>query len=217
MFNSGLKIPDRDRISAPVSLPVGVVWPRRPLSFEAWAEGFGNWQMIAKAIPWVLGDYLNKGDQLFGETYTQAIEWTGYGLERLKRYKFTAAHVPMFGPSGALHRIVGLDWTHHRITESLSIGKQAFWLASALDNNWTTREMADALRGASSGPEPVRPVVELEHIELDPETLPVYVTVLPAAGFRALLRQGKQTVFVDETTVDELVAALVAAGARVGV
>jgi hypothetical protein len=77
----------------------GVKWDRLGLELpddlpqSEWEEfGFGLSGLTA-SMGWVIGDWINKGDRLYGQTYTQMAALTGYDEDSIKQFAFTAANV----------------------------------------------------------------------------------------------------------------------------
>ena len=58
---------------------------------------------------WWLGDWLNFGESRYGETYSQALDATGYEYATLRQAKWAASRYEMS------MRIDNLSWTHHVI------------------------------------------------------------------------------------------------------
>lgn len=85
-----------------------VSWqPEGALEYEDWYMIGRTLQVIGKAMPWWLGDWMNYGDRTYGETYSQAISETGIPLETLKKYKAVATRV------ARERRKSTLTWSHH--------------------------------------------------------------------------------------------------------
>jgi len=76
-----------------LELPVG-------LSFQQWKKvgddlikARGVLESTAVSLFWWIGDWLNFGERKYGETYTQAIELTGYSLSYLQTAKYVASRI----------------------------------------------------------------------------------------------------------------------------
>lgn len=77
------------------------------MSFEQWASIGATLQQLGRSLNWWTGDWLNQGEDRFGEKYAQALEMTGMAQETLSKYKSVAARLP------AEVRRPDLSWTAH--------------------------------------------------------------------------------------------------------
>src|SRR5690242_20051937 len=69
--------------------PTGLIVDGEP-TFEEWAA-FGIWlQAFEGAIHWALGDWVNYGEEHYGEKYTQAIGAEGMDYQTLQGVCWTA-------------------------------------------------------------------------------------------------------------------------------
>jgi len=122
--------------------PTGLVIKGDDVDYEVWAAYGNALQMVDHATPWLLGDWLNYGERNYGETYTQAIQVTGLGVQTLTDYKWVAGALPIH------RRHPGLTWTHHALVAKLKPNEQESWLKLAEQGNWSTRELTERLRNA---------------------------------------------------------------------
>ena len=116
-------------------LGVEISYPR----YEAIGAMFGR---LHDASKWWIGDWLNYGEDTFGEEAAQAAEATRRSVETLRNYAWTCRHV---SPS---RRRDGLTFTHHVLVAPLDPAEQAAWLDRAEAERWTSREMGAALKQA---------------------------------------------------------------------
>ncbi len=101
-----------------------------PLQFALWCQ---------KASPWWIGDMLNAGDTMFGESFSQACE--GYiSGDQLQRYESVARRVP------AENRNPNLSWSCHVAVARLSSPGQRRLLAQAEQNGWNSEELRKKAR-----------------------------------------------------------------------
>lgn len=85
----------------------GIV-PNGNPSFEDW-QTLGQWLRFAEgAVHWWIGDWLNYGEQKWGEMYAQAIDATGFDYETLKADKWVSAKIEL------VRRRTNLSWSHHQ-------------------------------------------------------------------------------------------------------
>lgn len=117
-----------------------VHWKMGDLSYEEW-ERVGNTLMqIGNSINWWIGDWLNAGEQAFGETYAQAVEITGWNISRLQSAKWVSSRVPL------ANRFAELSWSHHSFAAKYPAEEQYTLLKSAVDNGLSTRDFKERLK-----------------------------------------------------------------------
>jgi hypothetical protein len=80
---------------------------------ERWQNLMHVLKVMHKGVTWWIGDALNRGEQIYGETYTQAYEATGRSKSTLGSAKWVAA---VFPPE---KRRDDLDFSHHAEVASL--------------------------------------------------------------------------------------------------
>src|SRR5262245_16386204 len=101
------------------------------LTFEEWA-GIGNvLGTMARATPWLLGDWVNYGDRAYGETYAQALSETGLSYAYLSNAAWICRRVP---PS---RRREKLSFGHHEVVAPMTPAEQKRWLREAEKGEWT--------------------------------------------------------------------------------
>lgn len=112
------------------------------LSFDDWS-GIGVWlEQADKAIQWWIGDWMNYGEERFGEQFAQAIEATGWAIATIRQYAWVCAKVP------PKNRRPDLTFFHHREVADLPVDDQAAWLDKAIagDNDGADPWSSDRLR-----------------------------------------------------------------------
>lgn len=124
------------------------------MTFEEWERVGNTLQTIQGSINWWIGDWLNEGEQRWGEMYAQAIETTGWDYSRLSQAKSVAARVQFS------IRIENLTWTHHMRVADLEPDEQRYWLARAEAEHWNTRQLRDAIKHAKQLEEQVQQRVQ---------------------------------------------------------
>lgn len=112
---------------APVDLP-----------YVMWEEDGVVLGQMEKAVQWWIGDWLNFGEQAYGEKYSQALEETGLSYSALSHYAWVAARV--------CTRVQTLSWSHHRAVAGLEPDEQREWLEKAGEQNWSKRDLEKQLR-----------------------------------------------------------------------
>lgn len=137
---------ERSGSLTPVSLmlPPDISFPR----YEALLRLLGG---VHEGARWHLGDAINQGDNIFGETYTQAIAATGLAEQTLINYASVCRYVPR-----ALRR-TGLSFSHHAEVAYLQGSDQKRLLDLAEQNRWRRSD----LRSAASAVRERPPRIEL--------------------------------------------------------
>lgn len=106
---------------------------------------------ISTGWRWNIGDWLIVGEALFGEEAAQAIDdrasrydlarrVTGLDQGTLQNIRSVCSRVPRE------NRRSELDFTHHTKVASLEPDEQAVWLQKAIDETWSTSELAAAIK-----------------------------------------------------------------------
>ncbi|MBC7340618.1 MAG: hypothetical protein H5U04_12355 [Firmicutes bacterium] len=97
---------------------------------------------------WELGDLLLLGRQRFGgRGYARTVAGQlGCSTRYIEQLMRTAN---VFAPE---ERVADLSWSHHQIAAQTK--EPDYWLAQAVDNQWSTRQLRDAIRAAQErGPD----------------------------------------------------------------
>lgn len=61
------------------------------IDFEEWEKVGHKLRNLAQGVMWWVGDWLNYGEQTYGEGYAQAMDATGYSYNTLKQAKYIAS------------------------------------------------------------------------------------------------------------------------------
>lgn len=90
---------------------------------------FDQWKYVGETLlslnnwtPWAIGDWLNHGERIYGETYTQAAEVTGKAIKTLYNHSWRAAKVKPDVRSEILSP------KHHEVVASMPPDDQEWWL-----------------------------------------------------------------------------------------
>lgn len=134
-YTSGQQVTMADGISIrPTGLTI-----ERTLSFEEWSLLGSRLAVLGQAIQFAIGDWLNYGERRYGETYTQAVEETGYSVGSLMNMKFVASRIE------TSRRREDLSFSHHAEVAGLAPSEQDYWLACAERERWSRRRLRDEL------------------------------------------------------------------------
>lgn len=104
-------------------------------TFDEWSRLGRTLQQMEKSVMWWIGDWLRFGERKYGETYTQAIDATGYSNDTLRQAKWVA------GAYEPCERTHNLSWSHHKEVAALPRAERAEVLARAAAENLSTREV----------------------------------------------------------------------------
>lgn len=108
-------------------------------SYTEWAEKGKELDKLARiseyVLPWLIGDWVVAGEELFDERYAQAVDFTGYTYGRIANCAWVARRVPIN------MRKKGLTFAHHEAICSLPNEERDRWLEMAVERFWTVREL----------------------------------------------------------------------------
>ena len=121
------------------------------VAVEEW-QAFGQHiRTMETSIQWIIGDWLAYGERVYGKTYQEVAELTGYTYGVLQNLVWVAKQ---FGFS---YRYEKLSHTHHQMAISLCEGnvENALpWLERASSEGWSVKKMADEIKGVPPTPPP---------------------------------------------------------------
>jgi hypothetical protein len=123
-----------------------------PLTFAEWESLGAGLQSMHKSILFLLGDWLCWGEQRFSEEFSQAIKAKGHAVQTLLNAQWVSSRIE---PS---RRRENLSWTHHSEVAALPAADQDTLLQQAIDNEWSTRELREAVRE-------IKPAKVVERVE----------------------------------------------------
>lgn len=115
-------------------------------TYEQW-ETVGTFLRQAEgSVHWWIGDWLNYGEQRWGEMYAQALDATDFDYQTLRADKWVASRVPL------CRRRHNLSHAHHKEVARLPPEEQAHWLDLAASEDWPCRELRQRLKQAARPP-----------------------------------------------------------------
>lgn len=103
--------------------------------YEALMTMFGQ---LHRTSAWLIGDGLNFGERVYGETYAQAATATGLSNGTLVNYASVCAHIPRS------RRRPNVPFSTHAEVAYLDPDEQNEWLDQAAANKWTKAELRQA-------------------------------------------------------------------------
>lgn len=107
------------------------------VDFDTWVSVGRALEIASLAVQWYLGDWLNHGENKWGEKYAQVIDAhrkTGIPINTLRDYQRVACQVPIDV------RTSNLEWSIHREVAGLPKAKQREVLAKAQQHGYSKRE-----------------------------------------------------------------------------
>lgn len=128
--------------------PTGLIITGDP-SYEEWEIYGQGLQLVERAIHWNIGDWLKYGEKRYGDTYTQAVELTGFTRDTVRRDKWVAERVQ------CVRRRTHLSFDHHREVAPLKPCAQDYWLDRAETEDLTRNELRRAIKEEERGVEVV--------------------------------------------------------------
>lgn len=165
-------IPRNGAAATQLALSLGATLAPTALSFDDGPVDYETWQTIGRAIGfvenatrWWVADWMNLGEQMFGEEAAQAADdlesrfdiakrITGLEGSTLNNMRSIANRVP------AENRREELPFHVHAVVMALEPEEQQVWLERAVDAHWSRSEFREAIAserrgGTSAPPQPV--------------------------------------------------------------
>lgn len=121
--------------------PLGLEF-KGEMPYAEWEKLVQRYLDLATVLPWWVGDLLNYGERQYGNTYTQAIQWTGKKVQTLMNWKSVAKRVPLET------RREELPWSAHEAVAFLPSGDQERWLDRAEEHHWDRETLRSAIRSS---------------------------------------------------------------------
>lgn len=119
-----------------------VAWsPRAELGLAEWSAVGRRFGEIGRCSQWWLGDWINYGNQRFGERYTRAVKLTGYDVQSLMNMVYVASRFEIY------RRREDLSWSHHSTLAALDVDSQEYWLERASVDKLSVADLRVELRG----------------------------------------------------------------------
>jgi hypothetical protein len=101
-------------------------------------------RMTNQACQWWWGDWLNMGEEKFGEHAAQALEATRWDEETLRVYAWVCRKVP---PST---RVPGVPFGHYQCLAKLPEAEQRAWAEKVVDDQMSVRQLRLAIRNGDA-------------------------------------------------------------------
>lgn len=117
-------------------------------TFQEWEDCGQLLAHIQKCIHWWIGDWLNYGEQQWGEAFAQAVDPSRFAVQTLANDKWVASKIPR-----SLRKET-LSFTHHALVAPLEPEERKEWLDKAETKRLTTAELRKQIKKAKSLPNP---------------------------------------------------------------
>ncbi len=124
----------------------GIQIGQEKMPYQEWAKLGKELHRIRRWAAWAIGDWLNYGEQRYGEMYAQALEDTQYSYSTLSKMKYVSSRFEMF------RRAENLSWSHHVEVAALPRKDQDKWLKRAEAEDWSKSDLRGHLLGKDKKP-----------------------------------------------------------------
>ena len=105
-------------------------------------------RLTNQACQWWWGDWLNMGEDRFGENAAQALEATRWDEETLRVYAWVCRNVP---PDT---RVQGVPFGHYQCLAKLPEAEQREWADKVVDDQMSVRQLRLAMKNGGSDTQP---------------------------------------------------------------
>jgi hypothetical protein len=130
------------------------------LTYEAWESIGRTIGFVGSAWQWWVGDWLNFGEELYGEEHAQAIEATTQERYSMAERITGVEHGTMMnirsicGKIARSRRVEGLPFWVHAEVAALEPEEQTEWLVRAHEEGWNRDALRQAIKDKKHPPEP---------------------------------------------------------------
>lgn len=135
--------------------PVGMQFPTETTQ-EDWEFQGAKIALYERGRQWAIGDWLNFGEQRWGEMYVQAAELFHLDKQTLMNLKSVALRFPIE------RRHPRVSWSQHAEVAKMSPEEQDYWLGLSEQNEWTREELRAEIKRAKEETLPGTDVVDEE-------------------------------------------------------
>ncbi len=122
-------------------IPVG-------LAFEEWENAGRQLSGLLNSSSWWLGDWLVYGKAHYADRYERGIRAAGLQYQTLRNYAWVSRRFDLG------RRRSALSFQHHAELASLPVDAQETWLDRAERNQWSTKQLRNAIRSEREGASP---------------------------------------------------------------
>jgi hypothetical protein len=176
----------QDALAQLQAAPSALSLPLDPdLPYDRWATMGRALGLMDRAARWWIGDWLNFGEQRYGERHGQALEDTGLAFGTLRNIAWVARRFP---PS---RRRDTPAWYMHAEVASLPPEQQDAWLDLVAKEGWNRQQLRESVQQARIAvvePAPLPPLPGADPVSLDGSPIAAPWPVRAVAD--GLLREG---------------------------
>lgn len=109
---------------------------KQPPTYKQWDDKLGSLALAQQSLPWLIGDCILIGEELFGEKASQAFRHF-----KDRKEGTISNYVSLCRKFSPKRRRNELTPTHHKYVRAFPPDEQDEWLDRAIENNWTTAEL----------------------------------------------------------------------------
>ena len=120
--------------------------PKEGMDYDQWQRLGDFIRLTNQASQWWWGDWLNIGEQEFGERSAQALESTRWEEETLRAYAWVARKVH---PD---NRLTGVPFSHYLQLAKLKPAQQRTWAEKIVNGQLSQRQLRAALKTTDESP-----------------------------------------------------------------
>ena len=113
------------------------------LPFEDWMVWTRQLMYVNKLTPFLIGDTLNYGEDMYGEDYAQVLGDFGLSQQTIANYRSVCRRVPI-----EARHVDTLAFGHHDLVAALPAPDQIAWLETAEEQAMTRKELRTSIREA---------------------------------------------------------------------
>ena len=137
--------------------------PKADLDYESWAKDGVLLCEMHDLMPFAIGDWLNFGEQVYGQKYSQALSMTGLEYGTLVKYLMVSKAFPE-GRRRSSSEHYRISWSHYRMLLGKPEEDQDKWLDACQVNEMAVRELRASLPASSDGTNGPDPLAEFSKI-----------------------------------------------------
>lgn len=119
-------------------------------SYEDWMQLGVFLHQMQGSLQWLIGDWINQGETVYGQTYEQIASMMGFEKTTLYDYAYVARRIDFS------IRIENLSFGHHQIVVALEPDQQRYWLEQAAVGEWSIAKLRQAIKDQMGGETPKR-------------------------------------------------------------
>lgn len=121
----------------------GLVWLRAPEDLEELEEIMTALSYFQDNLPWVWGDFVNKGQEVFGELFYQVLPDPSRTPKTLASWAFVCRRIPMD------RRCFDVTFSHYKEVVKLPDVEQDVLLDMAEKERWSVARLREQVKGGS--------------------------------------------------------------------